>query len=911
MRRAVVASSVFVSCLSLLHCGGSNVAPKASSPPPALAVTAGATAAPAAPLARDDGRLPSLATPVRYAIALDVDPNQPRFTGRATIMVDVAASTRHLVLHARDMSVTSVVAHTTGGDVTATAAIRPAHGGAVPQELVLTFAAALPAGRATIEIAYEAPFASDLSGLYRVKEGERWYAYTQFESTDARRAFPCFDEPSFKVPFELSIKTPRDMIALANTAETTHRDEGAKTRFDFAPTPPLPSYLVAFAIGDFDVRSGSTSPVPIRLITVKGKAQLGDLALDATHAIVDKLGDYFGMKYPFSKLDIVAVPDFAAGAMENPGLVTFREELLLQEAGRASAPSKQRQALVIAHELAHIWFGDLVTTAWWNDVWLNEGFATWMEAKIVDAVDPRFEARIDGVMSTQRVMDLDALTSARAIREPVSSTSEVVEQFDPLTYQKGAAVLGMIEHWLGAETFQKGVRAYITAHAWKNAKAEDLLGALDAASGRDVSALAATFLDRSGVPSVAVRSTCANGASKVELTQTAWHPLGVEPKAAHGPWRIPVCVESAVAKGAQCTDLTTETGVLNAQAATCPAWSYPNAGQAGYYRASLAEKDIHAIALGHKGLDVESRIGFVANVWAQVRSGELEAKVLFDTLPAFDDENDRQVVEKITEVLEEVDNELIDDASHPGFKAYVAARLAKQKAKLGWTPKGKEEPSRALLRKPVLLALGMLAEDPATLKEAETLAKKWLANPKSVDPDAAEIAMLLASRQAGVARVDEIRAAIAHAATPQDRVTALTALGGFAAPDVLRRAFDLILTDDVKRQDVRYLLKPVLAHRGQSLVLFGWLKEHWDAFHTKLPGGLGRKVMDVTAQACTKEEHEDAKAFFTPLAHDMPGASRPFAEALDQSSACIALRGHAAESIAARFGKGPTSAKKM
>src|SRR5207248_186368 len=224
----------------------------------------------------------------------------------------------------------------------------------------------------------------------------------------------------------------------------------------------------------------------IRLITAKGKTALSDMALETTRGIVEKLGDYFGVKYPFAKLDIVAVPAFAAGAMENPGLITFREELLLQEPGRAPVSARRRQALVIAHELAHIWFGDLVTTKWWNDLWLNEGFATWMEARAVDELDPRLEARMDAVENTLDVMDTDALTSARAVRQPVSTTNETSEAFDRITYAKGAAVLAMIEHWIGEASFQRGVRAYITANAWKNATANDLLGALDAASGRDV-----------------------------------------------------------------------------------------------------------------------------------------------------------------------------------------------------------------------------------------------------------------------------------------------------------------------------------------------------------------------------------------------------------------------------------------
>jgi alanyl aminopeptidase len=293
-------------------------------------------------------------------------------------------------MHARDVSVKSAVAVVGGRAVRATPSTRVAHDGLVPEELVLTFAEPLPAGPARIDIAFDAPFSDALAGLYRVKEGDRWYAFTQFEATDARRAFPCFDEPGFKTAYDVSITAPKGMIAIANAPDTAHKDAGAMTTFTFATTRPLPSYLVAFAVGDFDVREGAKSPVPIRLVATKGRAALGQLALDATQGLVTKLGEYFDVRYPYEKLDIVAVPDFWAGAMENPGLITFKNDLLLLDPATATTPIKRSMAAVIAHELAHQWFGDLVTMQWWDDLWLNEGFATWAEAKIVDKWRPSF-----------------------------------------------------------------------------------------------------------------------------------------------------------------------------------------------------------------------------------------------------------------------------------------------------------------------------------------------------------------------------------------------------------------------------------------------------------------------------------------------------------------------------------------
>ena len=556
--------------VSLAACHASAPAQPAAPGPPALAPTPpSVSAADEVPPPRGDGRLPALARPERYALALDVDPAMDRFRGKVSIDVSVLSATSHIVLHGRSLHVTEVTATTSAGTLPGTAVARTSHGGVTPEELVLSFPAALSPGHVRLGIAYDAPFDGELSGLYRVKEGEKWYAFTQFESTAARRAFPCFDEPGYKVPIELHVTAPNGTIAVANMPELSRAASGAGTRFDFAVTPPLPTYLLALAVGDFDVREGAKSPVPIRLVTVKGKSALGESALEAAAGLVKQLGDYFALPYPFPKLDLVAVPDFAAGAMENPGLVTFREEIILLDPAHPSPQSKRFEAVVIAHELAHIWFGDLVTMKWWDDVWLNEGFASWMEVKATDLWRPEYATRPGAAADDTRVMDTDGLSSSHPIRQRVTSTSEIEEMFDGISYAKASAVLRMIEQWIGPETMQKGVREYIRAHQWQNADATELLAALDQTSGRDVSGMAATFIDRPGVPSVEVKATCGGGKLSLGLTQSAWRPLGLASRSEPEAWRIPVCVETAGSANAKaalatsCTELEEAHGTLD------------------------------------------------------------------------------------------------------------------------------------------------------------------------------------------------------------------------------------------------------------------------------------------------------------------------------------------------------------
>jgi alanyl aminopeptidase len=893
MRRPIALP--LVTLLTLAACGaGTGSGPAAPASGGSSAPSSAPTAGPPAPAPRDDGRLPSTVTPQRYALALRIDPTQQRFSGTTSIQVAVPGPTWNVVMHARDMSISRAVAHVAGGpDIPATATPRMANGGVVQEELVLAFARPLPQGQAVLEIVYDAPFAQDLAGLYRVKDGDAWYAYTQFEATDARRAFPCFDEPSFKTAYDVTITAPRSMVALANAPESAHEDtpDGMVTHH-FETSRPLPSYLVAFAVGDFDVVQGQTSPFPIRAITPKGKGKLTSLALEASAALVGKLGEYFDVLYPYPKLDVVAVPDFAAGAMENPGLVTFREELLEIDPARATTTARRRQAMVIAHEFAHQWFGDLVTAKWWDDIWLNEGMATWAESKMVDAWKPSFGATTEEIAGVQHVMDTDALHSARAVRQPVHSVSEAMESFDGLTYEKGAAVLRMLESWLGADTFRRGVQRYVHANAWGNASASDLFDALDFVSAQKVGAIASGFLDHPGVPSVLLSWKCGgkNG-GKLELRESEWKPLGGGGDAPRS-WTLPVCVASDGQKGKSCFTLGADP-IARDLGARCPAWLYPNADEAGYYRFVLDRPQLLALARSARALDPVDRLGLVSNAWAEVRQGALDPSALFEVLPTFDGETNRFVVDQLASVVDEMDHSLVDDGDRAAFQRWVAARFVGKKAVLGWEPAKKEDDDRALSRNTVLFAMGGVAHDAATLAEAEKYAQKWLKDPTSVSPETAAVAVPLASIRASASRLDELRAAAKGARTPQDRIVAIRSMAWFEDPTVLRKAFEVSLTDELRLSELRYLFGPAFGRRAATPILYGWVKENWGKLRARIPGSRGGGMLVAVAGAmCTQADHDDAKAFFEQATVGMEGVKRSLEERLEQASLCAALREH-------------------
>ena len=890
----LVLASAFV---FLSSCGGDpppSLPRPLSAPPPRPEASFVQDSPPAPPAAREDGRLPPLAIPRRYALSLTIDPNQPRFSGETRILVDIPEATSHLVLHGRDLHVTRVIAEIGTERVAGVVTPRLANGGHTPEELVLTFERPLPARAAAIEIDYDAPFANALAGLYRVNEGGKNYAFTQFEASDARRAFPCFDEPGFKTPYDVTLRVPRGMLAFSNAPEISRSDAGESTIYRFSTTPPLPSYLVAFAAGELEVREGPRLPVPIRLISVQGKSALGQVAIDTTAALAQKLGDYFGVPYPYPKLDIVAVPDFGAGAMENAGFITFREEYLLLDAARASLSSRRTTAEIIAHELAHQWFGDLVTTAWWNDLWLNEGFATWAEAKIVDLWRPNFGARLEHLRGIPHVMDADALRSARAVRQPVHTTSEAMEAFDGITYQKGAAVLGMIEHFVGEPVFQRGVHAYLHDNAWGSGTADLLMKALDQASGKDVSRLAATFLDRPGVPVVSLGlGTCVeatNERGRVPLEQAAWTPLGEEPPAPPA-WLLPFCGSPNGTGKPACTELAGARGDL-VLAARCPAFLDPNPGGWGYYRYALDERSWDALFKAGASLGPAGRLTALANLWAEVRAGGISADVLLRELPLLDHETNRYVIDEEIDVLDGVDHALVDESSSSAFRQYVARRLAGHRANepAASQPRTEATEDDVLLQRSLRWALAELAEDETALREANATTLQWLKDPVTVSDDLAQSSVSLGSRRAGPDRIEALRQAARIARTPQDRVTALRGLGGFADPDTLRKGLDVALLDETRKQDVAGIIWTAMSHEASHPVVLDWVFSHWDALRAKLPDTLTGRLFGLAGDACTVAEVDRSSAFFGPKSKDVEGTARPLAEALEAAKLCIALR---------------------
>ncbi len=827
------------------------------------------------PPARDDGRLPALAKPLRYALSLDVDPRKDTFSGKERILLDVLEETAHVVLNARDIHVKRAWISTAKETLEMTASMRTAHGALEADELVLSADRVLPKGRATLSIEYDAPFGKQLSGLYVASDAGEKYAFTQFEAADARRAFPCFDEPGYKTPYDVSLTVPSGMLAISNGREAAREPHGDATTFEYSTTAPLPTYLVAFAVGHFDVLEGPKTPVPIRFVTTKGRSALAASALKAGAEIVPILARYFGIAYPYEKLDLVAVPDFGAGGMENAGIITFRDDAVLLD-DRASA--RQRRGLIglMTHELAHQWFGDLVTMKWWDDLWLNEGFATWTTFKIVDQYKPELGFKADAAANATYIMDQDGLATARAIRQPVTSIGQAMEAFDGITYQKGAAVLRMIEHHVGEDAFRRGVHAYLTKNAWGNATADDLLGEIGASD------LARAYLDNPGVPVVVVDAL--DCGKKAAGHQERFAPLGVTFASKESiAWNVPLCLEPKGGKDA--CEITKSTWALQVPGA-CPVFGNPDA--IGYYRVAWPEKDLAPIAKGWDTASASTRVAALADAWAQARTGKLDAGVLLkDVLPAVDRETDRRVIERLTSILSDL-SDLIDDATWPAFSAYVRARVAPHLARLDKIGEAKLDEDQRLLRRSLTNTAVDLGEDAALAKKLEGVAKAFRAGDKSVDADYGQVALELTARTADPA---ELRRAVESATTPQAHAIALRAASGVVDPAAVRAQLDWMLSPAVKLQDVRGILWPLAnRHRSRATTL-AYVRDHWDALRAKLPGHLSRGLVSLAGFACTQPDLDAARAFYTQKATTLEGADRPLSQALESATSCVALRG--------------------
>jgi alanyl aminopeptidase len=839
--------------------------------------------------------LPRIVVPQSYRLAFTIDPAQPRFTGHDEIDVKFAEPRRAIYLDGLDLHVQRAVVRLPSGQTIA-ARFAQVHSSGIAR---LLFADTVPAGPATLIFDYDAPFGQSLSGLYKVSDGSDQYAFTQFESTDARRAFPSFDEPGFKTPFSVTVTAPAADKVIANTPVTTDNSAGnGMTKTVFAPTKPLPTYLIALAVGPFDIVDGGdipanpnahrTVPIHLRGITTKGKGDQIRYALTFTPKIILNLESYFGIAYPFQKLDLLAVPDFSAGAMENAGAVTFRERLLLLN---ANSPLDQQRATlsVQAHELTHQWFGDLVTPRWWDDIWLNESFANWMETKASAAVAPTWSFERERLDSAIRVMDVDELPSARQIHQPVNGPDDIENSFDGITYDKGSAVLAMFESYLGPDLFNRGIHAYLTKFAGGNATAYDFVGTIAQTTNHpEIIEAFNSFINQAGIPDLQTTLQCAPNAASVGIAQSMSVPLGRT--APQRSWKVPMCL--ATATGARTCKLIDAGSTSVSLGAVCPAYVLPNAEGKGYYRYTMDETGWAALIKAAPTLSPADQLTLFANVDAAVHAGQASVSDLLAVISAVAPNAQWDLISAIQTSLHNLRQKILANEDLPAYQAFVRAHFAPRLAAIGYVQAPNESPAVTLARPQLAQLLVEEARDPATITALSNAANAYVTSATGTAPAIAPDLLreaLRAGMLSGDANFgDKLIVAFQASVDEYFRSSAIYGMAGSEDPAFLAKV--LALTSQMRKGELRYVYQYMEAEPVARVQLWTWFKENYPAILKRVsPFGMGR-APGILANACDAGSRSDLETFMRPKAPQLPGTQRTLALAEEQIDRCIAFK---------------------
>lgn len=869
-----------------------------------LAACCGAALA-ATPEAAPLARLPAWATPEAYTLAFKVDPKETNYSGSSTIKVKLSQASDHLWLHGRDLTVSKVVV--TGAD-------GEAHEGkyvaVAPKEGVsrIDFGSTLKPQELTLVITFTAPLNQQLQGLYKVTHEGVPYAMTQMEPVSARFAFPGFDEPSFKTPFNLSLTVPADDQAVANTSVVKEEKAGdGWKKVTFAKTEPLPTYLVAFGVGPWDIVKGPDiaatkyrdHATPLRGIAAKGEGHRMQHVLGETQSIIHTLEDYYGFGYPFDKLDLLAAPDFSAGAMENAGLVTFRDWLLLID---PDSPAQYVRASfnVNAHELAHQWTGDTVTMTWWNDIWLNEAFATWMQQKVTQKVHPEYRADLDRIRGAQGAMNNDALVSARKIRQEITGNGDIETAFDGITYQKGAAVLGMFEGYVGEPTFQKGMRAYIQDHKFANASADDLVESIRKAAdkGEDFRKAFKSFLDQSGVPYVQTKVSTEGGKTVLHLTQSRYLPTGSTGDR-NRVWGVPVCVRYGTTSGSKvsCELLDKATGTITLEGASSPTWVLANANASGYYRFSIDKADLPRLVKVASSLSDGEQLVYADALDAGFNQGDLDAHDVLVGLKPLTSSKTREVAAVPTMTLSQFYYRLAKtDAQRAAVVKYAKDAYLPRMEQLGYKRKTGEPDGDSLQRAALAEFLGgdmRIAEVRKALLAEGDAALKPKADGRldlgAADPDLLGVALGVATQERGKPAVDALIAELPKNSDPQQRNAILAGLAETSDTAQLNRVRDYALTKDVKVGEMAALLRGNRETRPQRDALWNWATTNYDKIVARtgsFGGGALPRLMG--GGGCSDEEAARLQEFFATRAKNVSGAERGLAQTTEGAKLCAA-----------------------
>jgi aminopeptidase N len=839
-------------------------------------------------------RLPDTTAPDSYQIAFNPNFDHDNFTGDETIEIRVLKPTSTVVLNALDIDFQDVTISKAGVAQNAVVKVDREN-----QTASLAVTRQLSPGIATIHIRYTGVLNNQLRGFYLSRTNGRKYAVTQFEATDARRAFPSYDEPAYKAKFDISatVNTGDTAISNAKIVSDTPGPDARKHTIKFATTPKMSSYLVALAVGDFEYIEGSADGIPIRVWATPGKKELGRFALQTAERCMTYFDRYFGIKYPFEKLDLIAIPDFAAGAMENTGAITFRDAELLLDEKQASTASFKEIGAVVSHEMAHQWFGDLVTMQWWDDIWLNEGFATWMENKPLETWKPEWHLELDDALDSGAALNTDSLRNTRPIHQTVETPAQIEEVFDGIAYGKAAAVLRMLESYLGPETFRAGVNEYLKAHAYGNATQSDFWSALASVSGKPVDRIMRTFVNQPGAPLLSIQTQCEGNTTKVTLSQRRYYYDRSLLESDKQTWLVPVCEKTETgAEKTQCVLLDSKKRTTDLPG--CHRWVFTNAGANGYYRVGYASDAFHVMTRDvQKDFSAAERIVLVRDAWAAVRAGQQPIGDFLHLAESLQVERDRAVAQQLGDEVEYIGTYLVSEPDRASYQAWIRGLLSPVAKELGWQPAPNENDNRKELRAFVLYTLGHAGRDPETLAAGRKLAMKALRSPGSVDPSLLDSAFGLAALNGDAAFYDQILAQLKANDSPEQYYRYFYTLAQFSDPKLLQRTLDYALTPAVRSQDTLGLIASVMGNPAGDKLAWDFVRAHWSEIE-KIVGGFNTGgLVSSTGSFCDAGLRDQVKQFFAQ--HPVPAAERSLRQAQERVNYCLDLRTQASAALSA------------
>jgi Peptidase family M1 domain/Peptidase M1 N-terminal domain/ERAP1-like C-terminal domain len=868
-----------------------------------IALLTGAAFTRADEAAAPAGPLPDTVVPAHYRLRLSIDPRRADFSGQTVIEVAIRAPLRTIWLHGLGLKVKSAT-------VTASGHTLRAHYEEIDHDTGvarLVTDAPLTAGTAVLRFDYEAPFQSSPQGLYRTRVGKDWYAFSQMEAIDARRVFPGFDEPRFKTPFDVQIATRGADLAVTNAPEL-HAGKAASgaTLHEYQTTKPLPTYLIAFAVGPLQIVEGAPvapnavrkTPLPLRIIGTQGDGARFQFALEQAPELIRRLEGYFGIAFPYPKIDLIASP-IHLGAMENAGAIIFAEDLL----AFAQPPTPRQQSnfgSVAAHELSHQWFGDLVTPAWWDDIWLNESFAEWMGSKIADAWRPQLgiaQEQLDGTLSA---MQTDALRAGRPIHQPVTRNSQIASTFDDITYQKGAGVIGMVESYLGEERFQRGVRLHLTRHAYGTATAAGFFAAMAEASGeRGVIDAFESFVNQPGVPLIAA-SAAADGS--LGLTQSRYRPLGPAAGAPDVHWKIPFCADlyTAAQPHKLCTMFTGATGTLAVPAALRGAIVHPNANGAGYYRFTVDAALWHSLLSLAPRLPPREAMTLADSAGATFDAGRLPFSELFQAAQVLANHPDRTTALSLGYRLATLHDRMASPAERVLLERALVSLYGERLRKLGYdaTPGryASDAPEEQLLRRQLIDLVGLTGRDPGVRAALTPFAERSVVDPAAVESLLRWRVWAIGLQERGAPIFEHLKTLATSSPDAQVRADAGFALG-YAEGPVARDALALTLDPALKvRSALRVIFELMMNPRTREAA-WQWLGAHEDAAIGRVPAMFQSFYASVGDNFCSAPDRQSFNAVLGARLRALNGGELAVDRALESIDSCGALRAALGDSV--------------